>query len=216
MSTEKRRLLLVGAGSIAREIVSWMGLQGNDWNGFTFAGFLDDDPQALRGYPEYVPGVISSINEFRLEKGDGLIMGIAEPATKLAIARRLEKRGASFLTFVHPSALVARHVQIGHGVVICPNAVVSCHARLGDFVAVNLCCTVGHDTQIGAGCTLSAHADVTGFATLGEGVFLGSHASILPNAKVGAYAKIGAGTVVLRSVNAGATVMGVPAKQILP
>jgi len=216
MNKKTRRLLLVGAGSMARELVSWIRLDTPGWTDFHFGGFLEDDPKALATYPVYKPGIISTIADYQPQPGDGLVMGIAEPKTKLRIAEALETRGAEFLTFIHPSVLIADFVTVGRGVVICPNAVVSCHADLGDFVSINLGCTVGHDVKLGRGCTLSAHVDLTGFANLAEAVFLGSHASVLPRAKVGAYAKIGAGSVVLRSVNAGATVMGVPAKQILP
>lgn len=214
--TTKRRLFLVGAGALARELMSWIPFDTPAWTEWEFAGFLSDNADSLRDYPEYVPGVVAKIADFQPQAGDGFIMAIADPKTKLQIAQQLEARGAQFLNFVHSSALIARHVKLGRGVVICPNTVVSCHAQIGDFVEINLASTVGHDAKIGAGCTLSAHVDITGFAVLEEGVFLGSHASVLPKAKVGAYAKVGAGTVVLRSVNAGATVMGVPAKQILP
>jgi sugar O-acyltransferase (sialic acid O-acetyltransferase NeuD family) len=216
MTSKKRRVLLVGAGDFARELASWMHFNATGSPGRDFGGFLDDDPNALANYPEYAPGVIGGIADYQPDKDDDLVMAIANPAAKLRVAGELEARGATFLTFVHPSVLVAKHVKIGRGVVICPNAVVSCHATLGDFVAINLGSTIGHDATIGRGCTLSAHTDVTGFGELGEGVFLGSHAVVLPRAKVGAFSKVGAGSVVLRGVQAGATVMGVPAKQILP
>jgi len=216
MNEKKHRLLFVGAGSMARELASWIRLDKPGWSDFEFGGFLADDPDSLAGYSAYQPGVVAAVADFKPAPGDALVMAIADPAAKLQAAQRLEAIGAKFLSFVHQSVLVADHVIIGRGVVICPNAVVSCHAELGDFVSVNLGCTVGHDVKIGRGCTLSAHVDLTGFASLDEGVFLGSHASVLPRAKIGAYALIGAGSVVLRSVKAGATVMGVPAKQILP
>jgi len=216
MSDKKRRLLLVGAGSFAREMASWIRFNAPEWARYEFGGFLDDDLHALADYPNYSPGVVAKISDYRPMTGDGLVMAIADPHTKLQAAQKLEDRGAEFVSFVHQSVLIADHVRLGRGIVICPNAVVSCHAELGDFVAVNLSCTIGHDVKIGRGCTLSAHVDLTGFVSVGEGVFLGSHASVLPNAKIGAYAKIGAGSVVLRSARAGTTVMGVPAKQILP
>jgi sugar O-acyltransferase (sialic acid O-acetyltransferase NeuD family) len=216
MNHANRRLYIVGAGSMARELASWIRFEEPDWAGYSFGGFLSDEPNVLADYPVYRPGIVSSIVEYQPESNDSLVMAIADPKTKLQIAQYLEARGANFVTFVHPSVLIADHVKIGRGVVLCPNVIVSCHAELGDFVAVNLSATVGHDVMIGRGCTLSAHVDITGFVELGEGVFLGSHASVLPRAKVGAYSRVGAGTVVLHCVKAGATVMGVPAKQVIP
>jgi sugar O-acyltransferase (sialic acid O-acetyltransferase NeuD family) len=192
-----------------------MHLDSPPWSEYEFAGCLDDNPDVLSGY-RYSFGVVSTISDYRPKPGDGLVMTIGDPKSKLRVAGMLEERGAHFLSFIHPSVLLTNPVTIGRGVIVCPHSVISCQAELGDFVAVNLACTVGHDAKIGRGSTLSSQVDITGFVTLGEGVFVGSHASVLPKAKVGDYARIGAGSVVLRKVAAGATVMGVPAKQVLP
>lgn len=215
MTTEKR-LLFVGAGSLARELSSWIKVGMGDLQGYKKAGFLSDDPRALHAFPQYVPGVVSSVNDYRPEAGDLLVMAISNPADKLRVAGLLESKGGRFLTFIHPSVQLADWVKIGRGVAICPNAVVSCHAEIGEFATINLACTIGHDVTVGRGATLSAHVDLTGGVTVEEGAFFGSHASVLPRGRVGAYAKVGAGTVVLRSVKPGAVVMGVPAKQISP
>ena len=61
---------------------------------------------------------------------------------------------------------------------------------------------------------MSGHCDITGGAKLKEGAFLGSHAVIIPKVTVGEYAVVGAGSVVIRTVGAGVTVFGVPAKRI--
>jgi sugar O-acyltransferase (sialic acid O-acetyltransferase NeuD family) len=207
---------MVGAGSLARELSSWMQLESGGWGDFEFSGYLSDDGEEMRNYAGYLPGVVGTIASYRSQVGDGLIMAIASPKGKLGTARRIEAIGGDFQTFIHPSVLLGRHVTIGRGTVICPNAVVSCDTAIGDYVTINIGCSIGHDVILGAGCTLSAHVDVTGFVNVGEGAFFGSHASVLPRAKVGAWAKVGAGSVVLRSVKEGATVMGVPAQQILP
>jgi sugar O-acyltransferase (sialic acid O-acetyltransferase NeuD family) len=210
------RLIIVGAGSLARELASWVKSGNGKLAGYAMAGFLSADIQALAAYSQYQPGIISTVADYTPAEGDLLVMGISAPRDKLRVAAELEAKGAQFLTFVHASVIMADWVKIGRGAVICPNAVVSCHADIGDFTTINLGCTIGHDVKLGRGATLCAHVDLTGFATIGEGAFLGSHASILPRANVGEYARVGAGSVVLRSVKAGATVMGVPAKQISP
>jgi sugar O-acyltransferase (sialic acid O-acetyltransferase NeuD family) len=216
MKTKKKRLIFVGAGNFARELISWIRLDLQEWSAFEFGGFLSDSPGSVADFPCYEPGIISTISDYVPDSRDSLVMAITDPRAKLEIAQKLEAKGAKFVGFIHPTALIGNHVQIGRGVVICPNVVISCHASIGDFVGLNLACTIGHDAKIGRGCTLSAHVDITGFADIGEGVFLGSHAVVLPHARVGTYAKVGAGSVVLRTVRAGATVMGVPSKQILP
>lgn len=211
-----KRLLFVGAGSLARELASWIKVGEGELAGYRKAGFLSDDPASLSKYPQYNPGIIGSISEYIPQADDALIMAVADPAAKLRLAETLVANGGRFLSFVHPSVQMADWVQVGRGVVICPNSALSCHVVIGDFVTINLGCTIGHDVRIGRGSTLSAHVDLTGFVDVDEGAFFGSHASVLPHGRIGAFAKVGAGTVVLRSVKPGATVMGVPAKQISP
>ena len=215
MSASKR-LIFVGAGSLGRELASWIKVGSDDLAGYVKAGFLSDDRESLKDYPQYAPGIISTVNDFVPQPGDLLVMAISDPAIKLRVAAALEEKGGKFFTFIHSSVLLGDSVTIGRGAVLCPNNVVSCHAEVGDFVTINLACTVGHDVRLGRGSTLSAHVDLTGFVRVGEGAFFGSHASVLPRAKIGDYAKVGAGSVVLRAVKPGVTVMGVPAKQISP
>lgn len=208
-------LYIVGAGGFGRELLSWLR-QCQEWGrAWEFGGFLDDNLTALAPFP-VEKGVVAPISGFAPSSDHVFVCAIGDPQTRLRIGRDLRARGAVFPPVRHPMAVVGDNCVIGAGTILCPGVVVTCNVHLGEFVLLNICSTVGHDARIGDGVTLSPHADVTGFATIGEGAFLGSHATVLPRARVGDYAKVGAGSVVLRAVNAGATVLGVPAKQILP
>jgi sugar O-acyltransferase (sialic acid O-acetyltransferase NeuD family) len=210
-----RRLYILGAGGFGREIFSWL-TQLPEWGAaWEFGGFLDDNLDALNDFA-FPFGVVGGIADSEVNAGDEFVCAIGDPRTRLRICRELRSKGARFPVIRHPFSVVGQQCSIGEGTIICPGAVITTNVKIGEFVVVNICATIGHDAQIGDGVTLSPHADVTGFATVGEGAFLGSHASIIPSAKVGAYSRVGAGSVVLRSVAAGATVVGVPAKQIFP
>lgn len=207
------RLLIIGAGGFGREILDWAleALQKNrNWE---VGGFLDANPAALNGY-KCGYSILDDPLLYMPQEGDRFICAIGHPSTKLRICRSLTERGAKFITLIHPTAIIGTRCVVGAGCVFCPGAVVTSDVKIGDFVMMNLQSTVGHDAIVADGCTLSPHADLNGFGSLGEGVFLGSHAVVLPGAKVGDYAVVGAGSVVLKKVKAGATVMGVPAKQI--
>lgn len=211
-----KSLYIVGAGGFGREVFCWLQHMPEWCMEWKFMGFLDaKGPAALQPY-KFPAAVVGDPATFQPESGDQFIMAIADPATRLKIARELRIRGASFPTVKHPTVTIGLECFFGSGCVICPGAVINTNVVMGDFVIVNSQTTIGHDAVVGEGTTLNGHVDITGGVILGEGVFVGSHASILPGAKVGAYARVGAGSVVLRKVGAGTTVMGVPAKQIIP
>lgn len=208
------RTLIVGAGGFGREVYWWMQSHADPHWGRSFAGFIDDDQHVLDCYPDYAPGVVHSIADYRPIHGDQLVMAIADPLTKLQVADSLKSRGCDFATFIHSSTTIAPNARIGYGCVLCPEALVSCDTILGTFVTMNVYASVGHDSHLGDGCTMSGHADVMGNARLGRGVFMGSHASVLRGVSVGDFARIGANSLVIRKVHERATMVGVPAKKL--
>lgn len=210
-----RQFLIVGAGDFGRECASWAKADAA-LTSVPFAGFLSDNPDALKDHAHYSRGIIGAVATHQPDPETAYIMAISNPSSKLAVADRFESLGARFHTMLHPTVTIADHATIGHGVVICPHALVSCDAKIGDFVSINVGSTIGHDVRVGRGATLSAHVDLTGHVQVDEGAFFGSHAVVLPRGRVGAYAIVGAGSVVLRSVRPRVSVMGVPAKQVSP
>jgi sugar O-acyltransferase (sialic acid O-acetyltransferase NeuD family) len=207
-----QRLILVGAGSLARETVCWLpGMIGHhtQWN---LAGLLTDGEESFRerGYDEPLLGKIA---EYQIRPEDVFVIAIAAPAPRLDIAARLSARGARFTTLIHDTVLISRNVQIGEGTIIFPRSIISCDVEIGRHVMINCLATVGHDAQVGDGCTMSAHSELNGKVRLGRGVFLGSHATVLPRVAVGDFAVLGAGSAVIRSVSANQTIIGVPGKR---
>ena len=207
-----KKLFIIGAGGFGREVHAWARQHPDCGVRWELAGFLDDNPGALKDSGEFAP--VSSLSGHRPSADSLYLNGLALPELKQKLLPALVSAGAEFLTFVHPTAKVGERVKLGRGVVLCPGAIVTADATLGDFVVLNLRATVGHDAVVGAYTTANAHCDITGFVTVGEGVFMGSRASIIPGRKVGDGAKLGAGAVVFTHVPAGVTVFGNPARPL--
>jgi bifunctional UDP-N-acetylglucosamine pyrophosphorylase/glucosamine-1-phosphate N-acetyltransferase len=76
-------------------------------------------------------------------------------------------------------------------------------------------CEVGAETNIGAG-TITANYDGQRKhrTEIGPGAFIGSDTILRAPVRIGAGARTGAGSVVTKDVAAGATVVGIPARQI--
>jgi sugar O-acyltransferase (sialic acid O-acetyltransferase NeuD family) len=204
-----KQLYIVGAGGFGRELHSWVlhhPAHGRDW---TFAGFLDDNPDALKDYGSFAP--VTGLRGYLPGPDRVYLCGFGLPATKAQLTEPLLKAGAAFISLVHPSVVMGERVKLGQGVILCPGAVLSCDISLGDFVIINLGTTIGHDVTVGDWTTVSSQCDLTGHVKVSEGVFIGSKASVIPSRKIGAGSLVGAGAVVVRDVPPGATVFGNPA-----
>lgn len=213
-STQKNRLLIIGAGGFGREVLQWaLDIQNQGEVDWEVGGFLDANQKAFEQFDIEFPIVGDSAN-WRPSPEDRFICAIGDPTIRLRICRELQQRGARFISLVHPTAIVGSRCRIGTGTILCPGVTVTVDATIGDFVILNVRSCVGHDAHVGDGCTVNDFCDITGNAKLGEGVFLGSHSSVTPSAKVGDYARVGAGSVVVRRVRANTTVMGPTAKRI--
>jgi sugar O-acyltransferase (sialic acid O-acetyltransferase NeuD family) len=213
----KRRLVVVGAGDFARELLwacSDLPLEQREWQDICFVDDnLEGARERLQRYQLSFP-VIATTCEFSPSEDDVLICAIGDPRSKLNACERLQARGGSFTNVIHPSVAVGPGAMLGNGVIVTRFSGVGVDVHIGNFVTINSYSGCGHDAVLEDGCTVSAHCDITGHAHLERGVFLGSHAAVMPGVRVGAFATVAAGSVAFRNVKAGETVIGVPAKAI--
>ncbi|MBM3869193.1 MAG: acetyltransferase [Verrucomicrobia bacterium] len=205
-----KQLHIVGAGGFGRECHAWASQHPDCGKAWVLAGFLDDNPEALRPFGDFAP--VRPLAGHRPKADDLYLCGLGMPALKEKLIAPLVAAGARFLTFVHPRAHLGARVTIGRGSVVCPGAVLSADITLGEFVLVNLNSTIGHDATLGDWTSLSAQCDVTGHVRIADRVFLGSRATIIPEKTVGSRSIVGAGAVVVTHVPAGVTVVGIPAR----
>jgi sugar O-acyltransferase (sialic acid O-acetyltransferase NeuD family) len=209
----KNRLILVGCGAFARELINWVEDLVDLKKSIPISGFLDDNPDALSTFNYAIP-CLGAVQSYMPRPGDQLLMSIGDPQVKRKLFIELKAKGGSFAQLIHPSAVIARSASLGEGVVVCPQAIVSADARVGDLCVINGNASVGHDVKLGSFSTLSSHVDLTGWVQVDECVFFGSGARVLPKVKIGLGARIGAGAIVMRSVAAGAVMYAQPAKRL--
>jgi serine O-acetyltransferase len=103
---------------------------------------------------------------------------------------------------IHPGATVGRRVFIDHGM----------------GIVIGETATVGDDCLLYKGVVLGGVSlnKTKRHPQLAPGVVVGSNACILGSITIGEHARFGSGSVVVRPVPAGATVVGVPARIIVP
>jgi serine O-acetyltransferase len=102
---------------------------------------------------------------------------------------------------IHPGAQIGKRLFIDHGM----GVVIGETAEIGDD------CTIYQDVTLGG---TSLDRGQKRHPTLGNGVIVSSGAQVLGPFKVGDGARIGAQAVVLSEVPEGATMVGIPARQV--
>ncbi len=130
---------------------------------------------------------------------------------KLYLLGRLLSNLARFFTGIeiHPGAVIGQRFFIDHG----SGVVIGETSMIGDDV------TIYHDVTLGGiapAVDSDAQVNRKRHPTLGDDVIVGSGAQVLGPITVGKGARVGANSVVLKDVAPGVTVVGIPAKAVVP
>lgn len=177
-------------------------------------GFLDDnqDLQAtsLHGYP--VLGPLRAAVNFPQAFFVSAIGSAQSFRHKPRLLQSLGLPRERFVSICHPSAQVSRWARIGLGCVVLQQVTLAAGAQLDDHVVVLPSSVVSHDAQIGDYSILAGGVIVSGFTRIESNCYLGAGSVIRERLTIGSGALIGMGSVVVRSVAAGQTVVGNPAR----
>ena len=180
--------------------------------GLTVTGVLDDgDASSLGGLP--VTGKPASWAA-HLGSGRDYIVALGNQQLRRQLGEEILAAGGRLVSVVHPGATVSARAKLGRGVFIAAGCVIGPEAVIGDFSILNASCAVDHDCVLGIAVQFGPGVTLAGGITVDDGAFLGVCACVLPEMRIGANAIVGGGAVVTRPVEAGATVVGNPARPL--
>jgi sugar O-acyltransferase (sialic acid O-acetyltransferase NeuD family) len=213
-----REIAIYGAGGFARE-VAWLVQACNEGaERFRVVCFIDDNVATHGSVLNEIPviGLVEARERFPLA---AVVGGIGTPKIRQRVMENAATAGFGSEAIIHPRVERSRWIEIGEGAVICAGNILTTNIVLGRHVQINLDCTIGHDVVMDDYTTLAPGAHISGCVRFGRRVYVGTGAVIINGTQeepivIGDDVVIGAGACVVKSVPAGLTVVGVPARPL--
>lgn len=209
----KRPVIVVGAGGHSKVMIDSLLTSSTEIIGVTDSK-LEKIGARLLGVP--VVGTDEFILKYKPEQ-ILLVNGIGSvgfPSVRIGIFNYFKKLGYSFITVIHPSAVVASEVVLAEGVQIMAGAIIQPGCHIGSNSIINTGASVDHDCCIGLHVHLAPRVTLSGSVQIGDGVHIGTGAVIIQGVRIGGNSVVGAGTVVLKNVVENTKVIGVPAREV--
>ncbi|MEH0157559.1 acetyltransferase [Limibacter armeniacum] len=180
--------------------------------------FLDEDSE-LHGSEVAEVGVLGDINDDGFLKYIGkkcdAFVAIDNNKQRRSIVKMLnDRRKVMPVNAIHKDASVAQSAFLGYGNMVNAQAVVGADAKVPNHCIINAGAIVEHSVEMGDFVQIGAGAVVGARVQIGEEALIGSGSTITPGIKIGKGAQVAPGSLVMQDVPEGATVFGVPAKQI--
>ena len=175
--------------------------------------FLDDNPDIVECGTYKVVGTSQEFRNYA-KRGYDLIVAIGNAKIPQQIQEEIEDDGLCCTTLIHPSSVIAEHVEIGSGSVVMANAVINPSTKIGRGCIINTCASVDHDNQTADYVHVSVGAHLAGSVSVGERTWIGIGAVVSNNVEICGDCMIGAGGVVVKDIPENCTVVGNPAKPI--
>lgn len=205
-------IVILGAGGYAQEllwVIDDLNAIAPTWD---FLGFVDPASPQRKGQTLYDRPILGGYEyASHLPQGVCFACGIGTPAARRKECTEAEKHGWQPVALVHPSVIIARHVEIGPGTVIGPGSILAPYAKVARHCAVNVHVSIGHDSCVGDFSVLSPGARISGRVVLGNEVFVGTNATVYLGRRIGTGASLGANSFLITDLAAGLSAIGIPA-----
>jgi len=202
-----------GASGFGREVFPLLRQANNN----SEKVFIDDnkDRDNINGAP------LLTFEEFlKLDSQSKKIsVCIADSKIRESLFEKLKSNNVQNLSIVAPNSLILDEVHIGEGAIICPFVTLTSNIQIGLGFHANIYSYVAHDCVIGDYVTFAPGVKCNGNVVIEDHVYIGTGAIIKQGTPkkpltIGKGAVVGMGSVVTKSIPAGDTVFGVPAKSL--
>lgn len=144
-------------------------------------------------------------------------IAIANSSVREKLVTQLNQDNIQHLSIQASNTVVLDEVEIGEGSLLCPFTCLTSNIKIGKFFHANIYSYVAHDCVIGDYVTFAPGVKCNGNIHIEDHAYIGTGAIIKQGTPdkplvIGKGAVIGMGAVVTKSVPAGVTVVGNPAR----
>lgn len=205
-----------GASGFGKEVMPLVRQQFSTMKKEQFV-FIDDNQTGniLNGYPilNYVDFLLN------MSKKKGVVIAIANSQVREKLIVQLAADQINQLHIHADNAVIAEEAEIAEGSLFCAFTCVTSNAKIGKGFHANIYSYIAHDCVIGDFVTFAPGVKCNGNVHIEDHVYIGTGAIIKQGTPerpivIGKGAVVGMGAVVTKSVPAGVTVIGNPAKPL--
>ena len=196
------KLTIIGASGHGKVVADIAKL-----NGYDEIEFLDDN-EIITHCGEYP--VVGKTDKASETDGE-MFVGIGNTEIRKEFMERL--KGKTFVTLIHPNAVVADGVKIGAGSAVMAGAVINPGAVIGEGCIVNTASSIDHDCSIGDYVHIAVGSHLCGTVTVGSGTWIGAGATVSNDVGICGDCIIGAGSVAVNNIDEPGIYIGVPARK---
>lgn len=207
---------IYGASGFGKEVMPVVRQQYHYLSQENFV-FIDDGYEGadLNSYP------VLTYDEFLQKKADskGVVIAIANSAVREKLVIKLNSDNIQHLDISANNVVQLDNVELGEGSLLCPFVCLTSNIKIGKFFHANIYSYVAHDCIIGDFVTFAPSVKCNGNIHIEDHVYIGTGAVIKQGTPdkplvIGKGAVIGMGAVITKSVPAGVTVVGNPARPL--
>jgi sugar O-acyltransferase (sialic acid O-acetyltransferase NeuD family) len=197
-------VIILGSGAVAAEVCSYIrDINKTAIEKINVKGFIDDNPENFKiNAIKYKFGqpYLGTSDSYAFNDEDKYIFGFANIKSRLNFLNKDISKQMSFITIIHPTALIADTAIIGEGNIINPNCVIGPNATIGNNNILTSYSFISHDCHVGNNNFFST-SGLSGNVTVGDNNFFGVRVTVIPEVIIGSNNLIQAGMTIDKNVS---------------
>ncbi len=207
----KEKILVFGASGHAQYTIDIIEQEGI----YDIIGIIDSNIEKGTIYESYkILGSVEDLLEImafhKVNKG---IIGIGDNYTRYLKATAIHKVAPefSFVSAVHPTAIVSKNVTIGDGSLIMAGVIITNDTTIGKHCFIATKASLAHHSLLNNFSSLGPGVTTGGNVTIGYCTAIGLGVNILHGKTIGIHSVVGAGALVFKDIEDYVVAYGTPA-----